>query len=104
MFEFMKLHQEMTEICVVDSKQKVKGLLTKAHIDECFGGRYGYSLYSKYTVGELLDGDYLEVDCRMPIEMVSRLALIRPKKQLYDAIIFSDNGKYVGIVTVKNLL
>lgn len=103
-FEFMKLHQEMTEICVVDSKQKVKGLLTKAHIDECFGGRYGYSLYSKYTVGELLDGDYLEVDCRMPIEMVSRLALIRPKKQLYDAIIVSDNGKYVGIVTVKNLL
>lgn len=103
-FEYMKRHLETTEICVVDSKQNVKGLLTKAHIDECFGGRYGYSLYSKYTVGELLDVDFLEVDCRMPIEMVSRLALIRSKKQLYDAIIVSDNGKYVGIVTVKDLL
>lgn len=95
---------EITELCVVDKDQKVCGLLTKQHIDECFGGRYGYSLYSKYTVGELLNSDYLEVDCRMPIEMVSRLALIRPKNRLYDAIVVSDNGTYVGIVTVKDLL
>ena len=40
----------------------------------------------------------------MPIEIVSRLALIRPKNRLYDAIIVSDNGIYVGIVTVKDLL
>lgn len=103
-FEFMQRQPEITEICVVDRDQKVCGLVTKQHIDECFGGRYGYSLYSKYTVGELLNSDYLEVDCRMPIEMVSRLALIRPKHMLYDAIIVSDNGIYMGIVTVKDLL
>lgn len=103
-FEFMKKHPEITDICVVDQNQKVRGLMTKKHIDECFGGRYGYSLYSKYSVGELLDHNYLEVDCRMPIEMVSRLALIRPKNMLYDAIIVSDNGTYIGIVTVKDLL
>lgn len=103
-FEYMKKHPEITDICVVDKQQKVCGLMTKKHIDECFGGRYGYSLYSKYPVGELLDQNYLEVDCRMPIEMVSRLALIRPKSMLYDAIIVSDNGTYVGIVTVKDLL
>lgn len=103
-FEFMQRQPEITELCVVDKDQKVCGLLTKQHIDECFGGRYGYSLYSKYTVGELLNSDYLEVDCRMPIEMVSRLALIRPKNRLYDAIVVSDNGTYVGIVTVKDLL
>ena len=40
----------------------------------------------------------------MPIEMVARLALIRPKQVLYDAIVVSDNGTYVGIVTVKDLL
>ena len=40
----------------------------------------------------------------MPIEMVSRLALIRKKKMIYDDIIVSDNGTYVGIVTVKDLL
>lgn len=103
-FEFMQRHPEITELGVIDHEQKVRGLLTRQHIDECFGGRYGYSLYSKYTVGDLLNHDYLEVDCRMPIEMVSRLALIRPKHMLYDAIIVSDNGIYVGIVTVKDLL
>lgn len=103
-FEFMQKHPEVTEICVVDRNQKVCGLLTKHYIDKCFGGRYGYSLYSKYSVGDLINSNYLEVDCRMPIEMVSRLALIRPKYMLYDAIIVSDNGTYVGIVTVKDLL
>lgn len=103
-FEFMKSKPEITEICVVDDNQKVCGLLTKQFLDKCLGGRYGYSLYSKDTVGELLNDNYLEVDCRMPVEMVSRLALIRPKQILYDAIVVSDNGTYVGIVTVKDLL
>lgn len=103
-FEFMQKNPEITELCVLDQNQKVRGLLTKQHIDECFGGMFGYSLYSKSTVAELLNKDYLEVDCRMPIEMVSRLAFIRPRHNLYDAIIVSDNGTYVGIVTVKDLL
>ncbi len=103
-FEFMQKMPEITEICVVDHNQKVHGLVTKQRINEFFGGRYGYSLYSKYNVGELFNHDYLEVDCRMPIEVVSRLAMIRPKTMLYDAIIVSDNGVYVGIVTVKDLL
>lgn len=103
-FEYMQKHPEITEMAVVDQNQKVCGLITKQHIDNCFGGRYGYSLYSKYTISELLNRDYLEVDCRMPIEMVSRIALIRPKHMLYDAIVVTDNGTYFGIVTVKDLL
>ena len=103
-FECMQKQPEITEICIVDHEQKVCGLVTKQRINEYFGGRYGYSLYSKHTVGDLFHQDYLEVDSRMPIEVVSRLALIRPKSRLYDAIIVSDNGIYVGIVTVKDLL
>lgn len=103
-FELMQRQSEITELCVVDHNQKVCGLLTRQYIDKRFSGRYGYSLSSKYTVGELLTGLYLEVDYRMPIEMVSRLALIRPKSMLYDAIVVSNDGTYVGIVTVKDLL
>ena len=103
-YEFMQKQPELTEICVVDHEQKVCGLVTKQRINEYFGGRYGYSLYSKRNVGDLFHEDYLEVDSRMPIETVARLALIRPKNRLYDAIIVSDNGSYVGIVTVKDLL
>lgn len=103
-FEFMQKNPEITEICVVDKDKQVCGLLTKQYIDECFGGRYGYNLYSRKLVREMLDNNYLEVDSRMPIETVAKLALIRPKSMLYDAIIVSDNGKYDGLVTVKDLL
>ena len=103
-FEYMQKNPEVTEICVVGEKGKVYGLLTKKRMDECFSGRIGYSLYSKNSVVEILDKTFLEVDRRMPIEMVARLAMIRPKKMLYDAIVVTDNGKYVGIVTVKDIL
>lgn len=103
-YDYMKKRPELTEICIVDQEQRVRGLLTKQHLNEYFGGRYGYSLYSKYTVGELFTHDYLEVDVQMPIEVVSRLALIRPQNRLYDAIVVSDHGRYAGIVTVKDLL
>ena len=74
---------------------EVCGLLTKQYIDECFSGMYGYTMHSKLMVSELPNQYFLEVDYRMPIEMASRLALIRPKKMLYDAIIIvSDNGTY----------
>lgn len=103
-FEYFKKNPEISELCVTDKNQKVCGLLTKSYVDNCFGGMYGFSLYSRFTVAELLNQNYLEVDCRLPIEMVARLALIRPNSILYDAIIVSDEGTYVGIVTVKDLL
>lgn len=103
-FEYFQKHPEISEICVTDKNQKVCGLLTKSYVDNCFGGMYGFSLYSRFTVAELLNRDYLEVDYRLPIEMVARLALIRPNHMLYDAIIVSDEGTYIGIVTVKDLL
>ncbi|MDD7402403.1 MAG: GGDEF domain-containing protein [Butyribacter sp.] len=103
-FEYMQKNPEVTEICVVDNEKKVHGLLTKQYIDECFGGRYGYNLYSRKKVIEMLEPNFLEVDSRMPIEKVAKLALIRPRHMLYDAIVVSDNGRYDGLVTVKDLL
>lgn len=103
-FEYMQKNPDITEICVVDSDKKVCGLLTKRYIDECFGGRYGYNLYSRKKVIDILDNSYLEVNSQMPIETVAKLALIRPRHMLYDAIVVSDHGKYDGLVTVKDLL
>ena len=103
-FEFMQNNPEITELCVVDRDNNVCGMLTRQYIDTCFGGRFGYNLYSRKNVADIIDRNFLEVDIRLPIERVAKLALIRPRMMLYDAIVVSDNGKYMGIVTVKDLL
>ncbi|MGN0169392.1 MAG: GGDEF domain-containing protein [Lachnospiraceae bacterium] len=103
-YEYMKKDPSVTELCVVDESQRICGLLTKRYIDECFGGRYGYTLNGRKLVQDLLDEDYLSVDSQMSIEMVTKIALMRPQKQLYDAVVISQDGKYHGIVTVKDLL
>lgn len=103
-FEYMQDNPEVTEICVVDQDNNVCGMLTKQYMDTCFGGRFGYNLYSRKKVSDIIDRNFLEVDSRMPIERVAKLALIRPRMMLYDAIVVSNNGKYMGVVTVKDLL
>jgi CBS domain-containing protein len=40
----------------------------------------------------------------MPIDQVSRLAMQRPFKRLYDPIVVEKEGKYFGIVTIKDML
>ena len=48
--------------------------------------------------------DFLSVDYNMPVEQVSKLAMKRPFDKLYNPIVVEKEGKYLGIVTVKDLL
>lgn len=103
-FEYMEKNPVATELCVIDEEERVCGLLTRQHILECFGGRYGYNLYGRKLVEDLLKDDYLAIDSQMSIETAAKVALMRPQQQLYDAVIITKDGKYFGIVTVKDLL
>lgn len=96
---------ECADICVVDSNNKFIGLLTKADIMHAFGGRYGYSLHQRNRVEQLADIGALVVYRTFSIENVSRLAMERDIKKLYDPIVVLDNDdSYYGIVTIKDLL
>lgn len=103
-FECMRKNPEITEVCVVDSDNKVCGLLTRSYLEECFGGQYGYNLNHRKAIFQLVHDDYLAVDYEMSIETVAKMALLRPQKVLYDAVVVTKNGMYQGVVTVKDLL
>ncbi len=46
----------------------------------------------------------MAVDSRTLIEIVSKMALVRPQEHLYDAVVVTRDEKYLGVVTVKDLL
>jgi Mg/Co/Ni transporter MgtE len=52
----------------------------------------------------LMDKQFLCVDCNTPISAVSALAMSRSNDRLYDFIVVTENGQYLGTVTIKDLL
>jgi len=102
-YEILKLNPTVTEFIVVDNNIAV-GFLTRTAFNETLGGQYGFSLFAKNPIREIMKTDFLSVDYHMPVERVSTLAMQRSLEQLYDPIVVEFEGKYLGIVTVKNLL
>ena len=100
----MKTHPEMEELCVLEENQRVCGLITRSDVWESFGGQYGYNLSRKKKVWDIMTKEFLAVDWRMSIEMVSKMAMMRPRKYLYDIVIVLKEDKYYGVVTIKDLL
>lgn len=82
----------------------VIGLMTKDHMDHMMSGQYGFSLYARRPISVIMDREPLIVDFHMPVNEATKLAMARQVEKLYDCIVVTNHGKYVGIVTIKTLL
>lgn len=103
-YEFLKDRPRITEVCVVDEADRVLGVLTRREVMASFGGQYGFDLSAKKKAGELMDENVLTADYDVSIEKVSKMALMRSQSKLYDSVIVTKDGRYYGVVTVKDLL
>ncbi len=102
-FELLSQNPSIMEVCVVREERPV-GFMTRGDIYAAFGGRYGYDLNYKKSMKEIMNTEFLRVNCGVPIDRVSRLAMQRPHEMLYNPIVVEKDNKYLGIVTVKDLL
>ncbi|MCL1888959.1 MAG: GGDEF domain-containing protein [Desulfovibrionaceae bacterium] len=94
---------EFAGLCVLDNRVPI-GIVTRETLYRALGGAFGFSLYSKKAITEIMDMGFLIVDERKTIDLVSGLAMNRPHDKLYDFIVVVSEGLYFGVVTVKNLL
>lgn len=90
-------------LCVLENDVPV-GIVTRENILTKLSGHFGFSLYSNKTVADLMDTDFLVVDEKTPISAVSGMAMTRQHSKLYDFILVTSEKKYLGIVSIKNLL
>lgn len=66
--------------------------------------RYGVALYSSRPVKIIMDKMPLIIESPTPVETASQVAMSREKAKIYDHIIVTRNGQYIGVVTVQNLI
>jgi EAL domain-containing protein (putative c-di-GMP-specific phosphodiesterase class I)/GGDEF domain-containing protein len=102
-YERLRLNHTITDFIVIED-EIVVGFMSRATLIELVGGRYGFSLFAGKNIRELAGTDFLRVNYNMPIDQVSRLAMQRSFEFLYSPIVVEKEGKYAGIVTIKDLL
>lgn len=89
---------------VVVAEGKPVGLIMKHACNAMLATPYGNSLFLKRPASLMMDRAPLIVDFAQPIAEVSSLAMARREENLYDYIIVTREGEYLGVVTVKRLL
>ncbi|MDR0454264.1 MAG: GGDEF domain-containing protein [Deferribacteraceae bacterium] len=102
-YEMLRLNPTVREFSVVENNI-AKGFMTRSDLNEILGGRYGFSLHSGKTIEKLMKPDFLRVNYRMPLDQVSKLAMQRSFEQLYNPILVEKDNRYLGVVTIKDLL
>ncbi len=103
-FNHFLRNESMMGVTVVDGDRHVLGIMTRSGIESKLSGQYGYSLYSKRPISNIMDRNPLVTEAETPIGIVSKLAMSRAQKKIYDMFVVTKDGTYLGIVTVKDLL
>lgn len=80
------------------------GVITRHQVHAKMSGQYGYSLYAKRPIKQIMNTSFLAVAHNTPIDEVAKRAMARTVDQLYDFITVTKDQQYLGIVTVKDLL
>lgn len=91
-------------IVVCDEANKPLGLVMKSRLSIIETHRFGREIYYGRSIVKLMDTDSLAVDRMIsPQELLDR-ALSRDEATLYDCVIVTDEGKFLGVMSVADLL
>jgi EAL domain-containing protein (putative c-di-GMP-specific phosphodiesterase class I)/GGDEF domain-containing protein/CBS domain-containing protein len=102
-YNIFKQNPNFFGLCIVEDEIPL-GIITYEKLALKMSGHYGFSLYQNKPISELMDRNFLHVDHQIPISKVSYLAMSRTLDHLYDFIVVTEKGKYIGTVTIKDLL
>lgn len=89
---------------VLTEEEKPVGLIMKNKLYYQLGSFYGISLYYRRPIASLMDKSPLIVDSGLPLEAVAQLAMQRKEDNLYDLIVVVKRKKFLGTVSIINLL
>ncbi|MCD9025906.1 methyl-accepting chemotaxis protein [Cohnella silvisoli] len=91
-------------VVVCDDQHRPIGLIMKDRFFRLLGSLFGMSLFGNRPVSALMDPLPLTAELSIePQEIIDR-ALSRAEETFYDAVLLTDNGRFVGMLTVNDLL
>lgn len=101
--ELFKANKDIYGIAVLNDGT-VEGLLSRSSFYYQLGTKFGYDLFLNRSVSIVMDKNPLIVDYYTDIDDVCTAAMQRSVDKLYNSIVVIKNGRYYGMLSVKNIL
>jgi len=101
--EMFKENETLSGFCVVEDQMPI-GVITRNALYKRISGQYGYILYANKPVRNIMDADFMHVDCLATIDVVGKNAMQRDYDKIYDFIVVTREDRFQGTVTVKDLM
>ena len=105
--EVIKLFAETLDCeCVVvnDEKQRPRGLVMKNRLMIIQTHRFGRELFYSRSIAKIMDHHPLIIDHQVSTQELLDLALGRGERTLYDCVIVTEEERFIGILTMADLL
>ncbi|WP_305037460.1 methyl-accepting chemotaxis protein [Cohnella mopanensis] len=91
-------------VVVCDEQHRPIGLIMKDRFFRLLGSLYGMSLFGHRPISTHMDPIPLIAEISIePQELIDR-ALSRSEETFYDAVLLTESGKFIGILTMNDLL
>lgn len=91
-------------VVVCDDLHRPIGLIMKDRFFQLLGSLYGMSLFGHKAISEQMDSAPLIAEISIDPQELIDCALSRGEETFYDAVVLTDNGKFVGVLTMNDLL
>lgn len=91
-------------VVLVHSAGEIAGIIMREAFNRHLAGRFAAELYYDKPAAMFADPDTLIVDAGDPAAQVLNKALLRPDSKFYDCVAVMDEGRLVGILTLRDLL
>lgn len=99
---FKKVHS--LQGVVIEGIRLPTALITRTNFYQKMGTQYGYNLYMNKPIELIANRSPLKVDYYTSVIEVSKLAMSRPEKEIYDNVIIHKDNLISGVVSIKSLL
>lgn len=102
-FQIFRHDPECFGLCICEDEIPL-GVITKEKLALKLSGQYGFALYQNKPITHIMERKFMSVDCKTSVKTVSSAAMERAQDNLYDFIVVKKSGRYMGTVTVQDLL
>ncbi len=96
--------QRRADSLVVLSNGIPIGFISYRKVADIFSNQFGYAVYQRLPISELMVPDFLTVDVNDSISEIVESALAREKSSVYEDIVAVQEGKYVGMISIARVL
>ncbi|MDP4097869.1 methyl-accepting chemotaxis protein [Paenibacillus sp. P96] len=92
--------------CVVIARDggDIAGIIMREGFNRHLAGRFAAALYYEKPAAMFADPDTLIVDAGDPAVEVLNRAMLRPDEKFYDCVVVMDEGRLLGVLTLRDLM